>query len=240
MPTTSTTFRTVSLGDWLEVCREADVPHVSATEVASAPVSDLMHFDADPLPESLSELWAKIQAAKQTGYMMRWDCCASLDVKSRLANGKWQWHERVADVTFDDPRFFDLLFEYPGDTMRVWKRPWVQAEIVDGYPVEYRAFVQDGEIIGISSYYPQRPLSKTWYVGNDVDYWLPVFVSRLLKCLPERDSEGLNGCSMDFMRLQNGNLVFLEGGPPHLPDWGAHPCCFKPGEIEGVALSYRN
>ena len=30
--------------------------------------------------------------------------------------------------------------------------------MMDGYPVEYRAYVEDGKLLGISNYYPQRPL----------------------------------------------------------------------------------
>ena len=31
---------------------------------------------------------------------------------------------------------------------------------IDGYPVEYRAFVENGRLLGVSSYYPQRPLPR--------------------------------------------------------------------------------
>ncbi|WP_163450886.1 hypothetical protein, partial [Escherichia coli] len=49
-----------------------------------------------------------------------------------------------------------------------------------------------------------------------------------------------NQFTADFVRLADGSISFLEGGPPHTPKFGAHPCCFVAGEIGGVALIDRN
>src|SRR5207342_1126241 len=32
--------------------------------------------------------------------------------------------------------------------------------------------------------------------------------------------------SCDWLLIQDGQVVFLEAGPPHTPTGGAHPCCF--------------
>ena len=44
--------------------------------------------------------------------------------------------------------------------------------------------------------------------------------------------------SADFLVTLDSRVLFLEGGPPH--GLGAHSCCFRPGEIEGVAFEDRN
>ena len=44
--------------------------------------------------------------------------------------------------------------------------------------------------------------------------------------------------TMDFLVTQQDEVLFLEGGPSHRH--GAHPCCFEPGHIDGIALEDRN
>ena len=59
-----------------------------------------------------------------------------------------------------------------------------------------------------------------------------------IKFLEEQDSTG-GHFTADFLVTREGNeVLFIEGGPPH--HFGAHPCCFRFGEIEGVALTGRN
>ncbi|WP_163616092.1 hypothetical protein, partial [Klebsiella pneumoniae] len=61
----------------------------------------------------------------------------------------------------DDFRAFDIIAEHPWPELSAWGRPWVEIEKLGGYPIEYRAFVIDDEIVGVSNYYPQRALSLT-------------------------------------------------------------------------------
>lgn len=227
-----TGFNVVSLGAWLALCRDAGVDHVPAEEVATVAIDDLLRYDHDPPPPTLREFFSKLDAAKQQHTMLRWDCCASMEVKHALGTGKPDWDpEFLRWFTIDDPRAFELIFEYPGDQMTVWRRPWMQTEIRDNYPVEYRVFVQDGTVRGISSYYPQRPLDQDRSVTEDV-ISAKVMTVLLIEALPtpvcHLPGRGLSPDSKsftaDFMRLEDERLVFLEGGPPF--GAGAHPCCF--------------
>jgi len=130
--------------------------------------------------------------------------------------------------------------------------------LADGYPVEYRAFVQNGELIGISSYYPQRPLPRNdehlaairkhvatlieeldgpfeWPAGPDEAMAIKTAVPTLEGKEPPAGTPHHDGVhfTADCAATTLG-MLFLEGGPPHF--MGAHPCCFQPGRIRGVAL----
>ena len=101
-------------------------------------------------------MYQKLDAARQADYMMRFDCCAVEEVKYRLGQGEPEWREKFLDLPIDDMRAYSMIFDYPREVLPVWKRPWIATRIVDAYPVEFRVFVQDGEVAGVSSYYPQR------------------------------------------------------------------------------------
>ena len=242
-------FNPYSLGDWLAACTRARVPFVSAEHIATIETHDILHFDTPgPHQQRLNDAWEEIDRAKKPGHMLRWDICTNLHLKSRLAHGQPEWHPDLQELTVDDPRFYEFCFEWQRLAMPVWQRPWVKACIEDRYPVEYRVFVKDGEIIGVSSYYPQRPLrfSAPEIEGvcsltrRLIDVTPPPY--RLLKSL-EREVRGLpdkrlvtpgrddQEFTADFLVRPDGWIVFLEGGPLRR----ASGCCFK-GEPIGIAL----
>lgn len=151
-----------------------------------------------------------------------------------------------SDLSPFDPRAVDIILEYPADSIQVWRRPWVQALQVDGYPVEFRVFVRDGSIQGIASYYPQRPLPVTpemlayvegcreatynilaHLVRSQERPWMPSYEKRY--------SDQLPSATLDFLVDTSGQVLFLEAGPPL--GAGAHPCAFiDRDEMSGVAL----
>ena len=124
-------------------------------------LDDCTRFDTQgPHTTRLEEAFGKIAAAAEDAHMMRWDCCSSSELKSAMARGRPGWKPQFNSLILDDPRFFDIVMEYPRETVAVWKRPWVDPLVYADFPVEYRAFVRDGQLIGISNYYPQRPLPE--------------------------------------------------------------------------------
>lgn len=235
-------FNTASLGAWLDVCKAAGVHTVPASEIARIEIETLMVGLDDPesteetdATRTLRTFWTKIEEAKKPGTMIRWDCCTCAEVKYRLATGRHEWHQDLLDYFYvDDFRATDIIFEYPGAVMAAWSRPWMQARIVDGYPVEYRVYVEDDEIRGISSYYPQRPLPDSAEVREDAAACLHE-TSKLIAALPvpfkypgwheTPPSPDSRNFTADFMRLEDGRFLYLEGGPPF--GAGAHPCCFE-------------
>ena len=247
-------FLPISLGDWLAAARRASVPCVGAEPIAEFERCDLLHSDMDgPHQERLLKMWRRVEIMTRTGFMQRWDCCASEDLKVHLAEGRHEWRPDFLRLTWDDPRFFEALFEYPRIMVKVWRRPWLKAEIVDGYPVEYRVFVKNGRVQGISSYYPQRPLARNDQhldairgmtnrlldtIEPPFNYWAAthdaIVPSKLVRRNPDAFDPGLLSATMDFIVARDGRVLLLEGGPAF--GMGAHPCCFEGRKIEGVAL----
>jgi len=75
--------------------------------------------------------------------------------------------------------------------------------------------------------------------------WFVGIAGRLIGAIPceikpQRDGIPMKSFTADFVVTEDDEVLFLEGGPPHTALWGAHPCCFVPGNVEGVALMNRN
>lgn len=236
-------FNPVSLGDWIAVCEKASVPHIPAELIAEIPVSDMMEIAWNPeecKPSKEFDVeWAKLREAIRSEhkrrYMVRWDCCAPDGIKSRMSAGQPAWcHNFTKEIlTLDDPRLFDILSEYPRPRVAAYRRPWVDAVIINGYPLEFRVFVERRELVGISSYYPQRPLS----LSEDVVWAIAVLLRRtneMIKATPPH----IKNFTLDWLVAKNeSRVMFIEGGPAHTEKSGAHPCCFVNGYTHGIALS---
>ena len=131
-------FCVTALGDWLQACREADVPYVRADRIVEFQVEDLMNWDVEgPHGDRLAKGWRTAQAAEQQNCMFRWDFCASSDLKYAMAKPLFggRFHNSFGKVpTIDDPRVIDIMLEHPRQTVALWRRPWVQARVIDEYP----------------------------------------------------------------------------------------------------------
>ena len=233
-------FNVVSMKEWLGVVSHAGIPHVPAEHIATIDIDMLMRFDHIPPPAEVRSFYEKVEAAKEPDTMLRWDCCAPLDIKQALGNGQPEWSSYFIDYfTIDDPRAFDLIYEQPCRDTCVWKRPWVKARIADSYPVEFRVFVDHGAVAGVSSYYPQRPLVDSAEIREHVaisiryaealcEYvYLPI---RAPAGIPEDRFATRKSFTVDVMVLESGEVLWLEGGPPYY--CRAHGCCFDGLEIE--------
>lgn len=245
-------FNLLSIDDWTRVAHAAGVPYVPAIPVATISKEHIGWFEeAESRPEVMAALkgfFDKVTEAERDhpDHMLRWDFCAPSDLKSAMARSRGPGKPQGVWFTPDDPRFGDILgLDWERDTVTAYRRPWVPARIVEGYPEEYRVFVENGEVIAISSYYPQRPLEDT--PGRRATLATAREHSRRLTSaapwplgpgtrLAEKVSTERISCTLDFMVVEDGSLVFLEGGPPWRPRWGASPCCFAEGEVRGIAL----
>ena len=238
-------FCPVSLGDWLSACERAGAPYVGARKIAEIAREDYLRFDEnEESARRLADAMKKIRSQTAENMMTRLDCCADIDIKLHLSDGKPGWRAEFGEIAPGDPRAFDIVLEYPRPVVPVWQRPWIQANLIENYPEEYRVFVFDGRIAGISSYYPQRPLPRIdrsiEMVTSVAERLIEVIETPMLWHLrPALQSESGADYTCDFIIDRAGRALFLEGGPSHLA--GAHPCCFEYGaDIEGIALTDRN
>ena len=224
-------FNIVSLDAWLKLAAQCHIPHVPAEKIATVSVDTLL---GEPNNPAQVKLMAELDAAKMPNTILRWDVCASYEVKASMSAGRCGWSEDFNKYFHcHEPRTLDLIYEYPAEEMPIWRRPWVEAAIIERYPVEYRAIVHKGRVWGVSNYYIQRPLVDTSEVRADVGVVI-AFTRRLLKAMPlplafQSHADGLDpnikAFTADFMRLTSGEIVFLEAGPP-IFEGGADPCCF--------------
>jgi len=239
-------FIGVSLGEWLPRVVAAGVPIVPAQKIADIPRATWMRAE-DGL-ESDAAFWGRLEAAYAkvpADHMLRWDACSGLSLKGAMAKGGAPGKSDRQELDWGDPRASDILYEFPSDMIPVWSRPWVEAAYIDNYPVEFRVFLQDSQVLGVASYYPQRALPATAlmagladtcgalalrvakYMDSRGEYpWMPDFEGRY--------EPGKVHATMDFLVTPGKDILFLEAGPPF--GAGAHPCAFIDRAIEGVAL----
>ena len=222
-------FNLVSLGAWLELVEKAKLPHVPATKIASIPIDEL--FDGLDNPDTAPRFKAFMDAqidAEDHETIFRWDCCAPGSIKSHMDRGKVDWIPEFARPLHpeDCPRAGDLIYEFPGPLMSVWQRPWMEAALWFGWPVEYRVYVQDSKIIGVSNYYIQRPLPdgpttrQHMHQCRDMTEQLIELVPlpiRIHGGAPDDYPTDEISFTADFMVLKSGEVVWLEGGPPFGP-----------------------
>lgn len=232
-------FNVVSLRAWLNLCERVGIPALPAVYVTDVEI-DALYADEATTDPKIATFWKTVEFAKQPHTVLRWDCCSTIETKDRLGHGQWEWSPDLLD-SFTAAAFYgadyraaDILYEYPGRRMPVWRRPWMPAAIVDGYPMEFRFYVWRGMIAGISNYYPQRPLPDDEEVRWAMQVAL-AYTAGLLNAMPvplahqgftalDPDDKSFTA---DFMCMPDGKILFLEAGPPFSPFGGAHPCCFE-------------
>lgn len=249
-PLPSHAFAAASLTAWMNAAMEAGVPSVPAECVAELSIDALLRSD-DPREEGAQEVLdqlAAINAALPADHMLRWDCCASYALKDAMAEGQVPApEERGIGI---DIRSFDLLFEFPAETIAVLQRPWVNAQELNGFPIEFRVFVADGRVHAVANYYLQRPLPDTPAIRSavkDAVAATEAIVAHLqsqgqtpvMPFQPERQETSFRA-TLDFLVDEQGQVLFLEAGP----GWGqgAHPCAFLQPDgstvdpVEGLKL----
>lgn len=218
-----------SLLDWLSLCDRCQIDAIPGRELGRIPVRDILAIqDGDPYSEETRSFLESLQSKLSPNSMLRWDCCAGEHLKIALGNGQPAWQPAFQELRFDDFRLFRILVEDVGveSSLAVVERPWVTPRLFEHYPIEVRVFASEGQIQGVSSYYVQRILEDTPEIRD--------FCQQAWD-LSARFLPHISAFSADWMLTESG-VLFLEGGPPHTLRGGAHPCCFVPGQIHGIAL----
>ena len=265
-------FNVLSLGNWLIIALVADVKSVPARLLGVAPTQGLLadamgsnrpkHFK-----EALEELDDAIQTI-QDNEMLRFDACGSSALKQSISEGRGELmadsrgyirshNGRVDHILCE--RLADSFVWHPEDYMPVFARPIIKAKKRDGWtfhtgkagkwPCEWRVYVANGEVVGVSNYYPQSGAEKSEVpVAMHAVELTETLMSAMdkLKLIPHhpRYEASLDASkasfSADFIEAENGDLLFLEAGPAHIykPAFGASPCCFNPHDgVRGIALA---
>jgi len=249
-PLPQRTFPAASLNAWLDLAQSAGVAFVPATTVGFVAIDALLRSDQPEL-EGVAEAVGQMETANTNlpeGQMLRWDCCAGFEVKAALSEGNLPTHEQ-RQLTLD-PRSFDLLFEFPADEVALVQRPWVTAQEIDGFPVEFRVFVAHGEVQAVANYYLQRPLPDTPAIRKAVAeciaaseaLWAVIRGRGVVPAMPfQKDPQEDQTATLDFLVDEEGNVLFLEAGPGW--GFGAHPCAFLREDnrtvepVQGIKLS---
>lgn len=247
-------IRLVSLQGWIRRVRQTGIPYIPAVFSSNFPVSAYATLlekgmagvkeyteGEQALLDALQ--WYRDTLKKKEGgdekWMARWDCCSGLDVKMYRGHPRTtDWNrEAFQTLTLDDPRVMDAMV---GETSRIAVRPYVEPYMIRGYPLEFRVYGDSAWVTGVSNYYPQRDLHPYDRVGSIgvADYMTHAF------SITEKFYHLMRmpyGLSADYLVTKDGELLYLEGGPPHVPgaSVSAHPCCFLDGDCRGAALTDR-
>ena len=243
-------FPAPSLTRWMALAADAGVPSVPAEEVGRVTIDAVLRFDTPDTP-GVAEAMAildRVNAQLDGTCMLRWDCCAGGEIKYSLSQGQIPSDDARCLVP-DDPRAFDLLYEFPADDIALLKRPWVLAQAIENYPLEFRVFVEDGAPVAIANYYLQRDLPDTPAIRAAAAQSLAHTRAILAALARSGEVPGMPGqpdpervaATLDFLVTEDGQVLFLEAGPGHF--FGAHPCAFlRPDQrtvdaLEGLRLA---
>lgn len=243
------TFPAASLMAWMELVAAAEVPAVPAEMVTSLPLDALLNSEDRDYPgvqDTLEQL-QRANATLEEGVMLRWDCCAGFSVKVGMSEGMAPpMAERALEPI--EPRTMDLLYDFPAEHVAVLRRPWVDAQAVDGFPLEFRVFVEDGQAVAVANYYVQRPLADTpenrqaarTALGLSRRILAALRERGTVPAMPRQPEPERVAATLDFLVTLAGDVVFLEAGPGHF--FGAHPCAFLQPDgtvapLAGLALA---
>lgn len=261
-------FNCLSLPAWLEIAKRANIAYIPARPLAEMDVDAFIQASDDQESEEgrlYHEFHKQIVRDLKDGEMIRMEQVAPIEIKSELSAGR-----DMNSGLFDTPdgnrlldlhedRYYMTLKDLGADKLRAFARPIIQpmmfpatdSSIDDGlWPVEFRVFIQNGEITGVSNYYPQieldnyhfnkavRSIIKASQAMIDTMNQLKLAIGNHAHCAdrvatdntPQRpdwmtSDWGDQDFTLDFMLLEkNFDVIFLEGGPAGLK--AAHPCCF--------------
>jgi hypothetical protein len=138
-----------------------------------------------------------------------------------------------------EDRFYETLLDLAEENIRAYARPIMASNPIAGevngekrnWDTEFRVYIQDGEVVGVSNYYPQVEMTPKAHAAPmleavDMARHMIGFMKKhdILCDNPKYQAEGQIRCTLDFFQTKDGEMLLLEGGPEGL--FGAHPCCF--------------
>jgi hypothetical protein len=177
---------------------------------------------------------------QELNYIWRFDHCAPMGLKD--FSSKYRYCDtKVPHLPYEiDMRSMDIAAELQYKYINLVKREWLNAYIIEGFPVEFRVYILDTEetthtpVISISNYYPQRPI----VLGSDRSDWYNAcfyidVIEQITQALYRNHGSILpKKCTLDFIIDEASNEPkLLEINPPFTPTGGSHPTCFNPAKL---------
>lgn len=240
------------LTGWVQLCALAGVPAVPVFAGPKVKLEILIETTSNVEKatlkgEELPKPHPSIDAAAQWcedefqnhKRMWRWECCGPETLKLVAGVRKVTATVEMGDASpnigvpntvphipfMTDHRLFNICWGQRRIEIGLVSRPWVKPLIYNGFPVEFRVLkLKDG--YAACNYYPQRALAKQHLALMEKAVEL---TKKLAACKPTEDS-GLvplsEQFSCDWLVDENGEVIFLEGGPGCTSKGGCHPCCF--------------
>lgn len=267
-------FNFLSLPAWLAVAERANVPFIPATECAAL---EAEAFTVAIDGEENADAFAFLKKARLLGEdeMVRFEQCGPGSLKSSLSQGQGvargvYIHPDTQEPMFDifDPRTYETFQSLGASHFRAYRRPlvktatqkgvwqnrmWDGTDTLEGeWPVEFRVFIREGQVSGVSNYYPQMTLPDAYLVeardaaalAQTMVEWMhrtQLGVGNGEMCAdtgadePDKrapwvpEAWGSQDFTLDFILKENGDITFLEGGPGGFRQ--AAPCCFENGPM---------
>jgi len=256
-----TYFPAASLSRWMKIIELANIPAIKSEVIAEIDINSVLRSEevynrkgeVNKGKEALAKDLQKINIINENlknNEMLRWDVCAPIEVKSKMAKEntlRKEMDNKNFHLFSGDPRAYDIIFEHPEHRLKIIKRPWVDALKENGMTVEFRVYIKDNNVQGVSNYYPQIELPES----DEMLDWAKLSIEHseaiVKECIKQNKfpfnnkSKGDKSvtASLDFLVSDKGELLFIEAGPGY--GYGGHPCCFFDGEsvskIEGIKLS---
>lgn len=258
------TFNTLSLPAWLKVAELAGLDFIPAREIHSMPTEAMeKHSSGEDVNEFEIEE-QKMLAALGPGEMLRMEQVAPAEIKHERSSGQdmgngtfYSDHFKRPILNLFEDRYYTTLLDLAEDQIRAYARPIITPRMISGefnneagnWPEEFRVYIRDGQITGVSNYYPQVVMTPQEHAEvmagavHAAQIMVDFMNEKKITCdnatfrIPEGETFS---CTLDFLIREDGKLLFLEGGPEG--GRGAHPCCFLgpdgfKSELEGAVFS---
>jgi hypothetical protein len=240
-------FNTLSLPAWLKVAEIAGITFIPARQILEAPIDD---FTAEPVGNSHPFEQHELQMLEslQEGEMLRMEQVAPGEIKYLRSTGRemgdgsfYSEHFGRNIINLHEDRFYTTLMDLSEPFVRGYARPIIPVRKIEGeykgdtgvWPEEFRVYVTDGKVTGVSNYYPQVSMDPE--IHGDPMREAVTMARKMVETMATYDICNTNArfqhvegegtsCTLDFIVHENGEVMFIEGGPEGLT--GAHPCCF--------------
>jgi hypothetical protein len=214
--------KSIKLNFWTYICKKNNVPIIeSIFGDTMFTVGDFKNMLDNPQESNIMNVAIEeIRRFKMkilSDYIVRTNIFSFPDIKIDSQTGQLGKNiDMYKYITFDFPRYFEL----PNNFIDCFViRPYVEPMRIDetNFSAEFRAFVKNKKLWGISFYYPQcqifNPTQIEKYI-EPIKYYTETIIN---------DNESPISFTLDFFVDVKSDIFVIEGNPYD----GSHKCCFE-------------